>query len=97
MNEDRIKELFSNEDFVKELFGSKSYEEAQAMFADKDVDVSVDELKKVVELFKKKHDGSLSDEDLEQVAGGLGFFGAWLISAGISAAIGGAVAAKKFC
>lgn len=71
MNEERIKEIFANEDFVKDLFESKSYEEAQAKLADKDIDMSIDELKQTFNLIQKKVDGELSDQDLEDVAGGL--------------------------
>lgn len=84
MNEDRIKELFSNEEFVKDLFGSKSYEEAQAKLAAKDLVVSVEELKKCRELLIKKQAGELSDDELEEVSGGLGFFALSWITIGLS-------------
>ena len=34
MNEERIKEVFSDEDFVRELFSKETPEEAQAMLAE---------------------------------------------------------------
>ena len=73
MNEERIKEVFSDEAFVKELFSKETPEEVQAMLEDKDIELSIDEIVKLKELFEKKvenPDAELSDEDLEDVAGG---------------------------
>ena len=50
------------------------------MFADKDVDVSVEELKKVYDLLKKKQSGELSDDELESIAGGMGAIGGIIIA-----------------
>ena len=44
MTEERIKEVFSDEEFVKELFSKETPEEAQAMLAEKGIDLSIDEL-----------------------------------------------------
>lgn len=71
MDEAKIKELFKNEVFVNDLFESKTYEEAQAKLADNGVELSVEDIKKLVELIKKKQAGELSDAELESVAGGL--------------------------
>lgn len=71
MNEERIKEVFSNEEFVKDLFASASFEDAQKKLADKDVDMSIDELKKAFQLVQLRQNGNLSDEELEAVAGGI--------------------------
>ena len=73
MNEERIKEVFSDEAFVKELFSKETPEEVQAMLEDKDIELSIDEIVKLKELLEKKvenPDAELSDEDLEDVAGG---------------------------
>ena len=77
MNEDRVKEVFSDEEFVKELFSKETPEEAQAMLAEKDIEVSVEELVKLRDLLIKKAqqaEGSeeLNDDELEDVAGGMG-------------------------
>lgn len=73
MNEERIKELFSNEEYVKGLFELGSYEAASAKLKEDDVDISAADLRKGVELLKKKNSGELSDEELESVAGGCEF------------------------
>ena len=73
MNEERIKEVFSDEAFVKELFSKETPEEVQAMLEDKDIELSIDEIVKLKELLEKKvenPDAELSDEDLEDVSGG---------------------------
>ena len=74
MNEERIKEVFADEAFVKELLSKETPEEVQAMLEDKDIDVSVAEIVKLRELLEKKAenpDAELSEEDLEDVAGGV--------------------------
>ena len=77
MNVERIKEVFSDEEFMKELFSKETPEEAQALLAEKDIDLSVDELVKlkdlVVEKLQAAENGEsveLTEEDLEDVAGG---------------------------
>ena len=91
MNEERIKAVFSDEAFVKELLSKETPEEVQAMLEDKDIEVSIAEIVKLRELLEKKAenpDAELSDEDLEDVAGGCGavliaglmLVGAWAVT-----------------
>ena len=86
MNEERIKEVFSDEAFVKELLSRKTPEEAQELLAEKDIDVSIEELVKLKDLIIAKlqaaesgESAELTEEELEDVAGGviptLVFFG----------------------
>lgn len=89
MNEERIKEVFSDKEFVKELFSKETPEEAQALLEEKDIDVSIEELVKlkniiVAKLHTAENDETveLTEEELTDVAGGLiptlvvvGFFG----------------------
>lgn len=70
MNEQKIKELFSDEQFVKELLDLETPEEVQAVLADNDVDFSIEDIIKLKELLIKKEADELSDEELEEVAGG---------------------------
>lgn len=73
MNEEKMKEVFSDEEFVKDLFTSKSFEEAQGKLKGKGIDVSIDEIKTVYGFIKKRiadKDCELTDEELESVAGG---------------------------
>ena len=76
MNEERIKEVFSDEAFVKELFSKETPEEVQAMLEDKDIEVSIAEIVKLREMIIKKAenpdaDVELGDDDLEEVSGGI--------------------------
>ena len=86
MNEERIKEVFSDEAFVKELLSRETPEEAQELLAEKDIDVSIEELVKLKDLIIAKlqaaesgESAELTEEELEDVAGGviptLVFFG----------------------
>ena len=77
MNEERIKEVFSDEAFVKELFSKETPEEAQELLAEKDIDVSIEELVKLKDLVVAKlqaaensESAELTEADLEDVAGG---------------------------
>ena len=97
MNEERIKEIFADEEFVKEFFSKETPEEAQAMLAEKDIDVSIEELVAIKNIIDKKlqaaadgEDGELCDDDLENVAGGvlLTFTGFVLITVAVPAVLG---------
>ena len=77
MNEERIKEVFSDEEFVKELFSKETPEEAKALLEEKDIDFSVEDLIKLREIIIAKmeqqsisEEGEISGEDLEDVSGG---------------------------
>ena len=77
MNEERIKKIFADEEFVKELFSKETPEEAQALLAEKDIDVSIEELVKLKDLVVAKlqaaensESAELTEADLEDVAGG---------------------------
>ena len=97
MNEERIKEVFADEEFVKEFFSKETPEEAQAILAEKDIDVSIEELVAIKNIIDEKlqaaengEDGELCDDDLENVAGGvlLTFTGFVLITVAVPAVIG---------
>ena len=77
MNEERIREVFADEEFVKELWSKETPEEAQALLAEKDIDVSVEDLVKIKDIIAKKgqatengESAELTEEDLADVAGG---------------------------
>ena len=78
MNAERIKEVFSDEEFVKELFSKETPEEAQALLAEKEIDMSIDELVKLKDLVAAKLQAAengesteITEEDLADVAGGV--------------------------
>ena len=75
MNEERIKEIFSDEAFVEELLSTHEPEKIQALLEDKDIEMSIAEIEKLKEMVIKKMENpdadlELSDDDLEDVAGG---------------------------
>ena len=78
MNEESIKEVFSDEEFVKELFSKETPEEAQSLLVEKEIDLSIDELVKIKDLVAAKLQAAengesteLTEEDLADVAGGV--------------------------
>ena len=71
MNEELIREVFSDETYVKNLFKSESWEAAQASLKEKGIDLSVEEIKNIVNKAKAAEEGELSDDELENVAGGI--------------------------
>ena len=97
MNEERIKEVFSDEEFVKELFSRETPEEAKALLEEKDIDFSVEDLIKLREILVaklQKSEGSeeveLGEDELEDVSGGtLTFIIAVIISVVVNAAFVG--------
>ena len=83
MNEERIKEVFSDEAFVEKILSTETPEEVQELLEDKDIEMSIGEIEKAKEMILKKLEDpdaelELSDEDLEDVAGG-SLLGACLI------------------
>jgi len=97
MNEERIKEVFSDEEFVKELFSKETPEEAKALLEEKDIDFSVEDLIKLREILVaklQKSEGSeeveLGEDELEDVSGGtLTFIIAVIIPVVVNAAFVG--------
>ena len=71
MNEELIKEVFSDEEYVKSLFESESWEAAQASLKEKGIDMTIDQLKQMIDILKNNTTGELSEDDLETVTGGV--------------------------
>lgn len=72
MNNEKLKELLKDEAFVKELVEQETVEDAQKLLASKGVDISVDQLNEIRKgVAARLEEGEeLSDEQLENVAGG---------------------------
>ena len=72
MNEQRIQEVFSDEAFVEKLFSLETPEEAQAALKEKNVEVSVEELKQLRDFIATDsgENSELSLDTLDDVAGG---------------------------
>lgn len=96
MNEERIREVFSDKEFLAELISMEIPEEIQAALEEKNIDFTIDEIctiKKMVELGLEKAEAGeeLNEEELSEIAGGnplvfipivlvLGFVGAYGVS-----------------
>ena len=76
MDKERIKEIFSDEEFVVELLGLENPEDAQALLKTKGIDLELDQVRKMGEIINKQlnavaiEEGEISEEELEDVAGG---------------------------
>ena len=97
---ERLGELLKNEEFCNQFVTSESKEAAAKLFTDRGFDITDEELTALAAQIRKfthsliENGGELSEEDLEQVAGGASDF-TWddvgttaLAGAGIGAAIG---------
>ena len=86
MNEQIIKEIFSDEIFVKSLLNLETAEEVQAALTEKEIELTVDEIN-ALKIMLSKGGEELSEDDLENVSGGIAFgliisIGACLFSVG---------------
>lgn len=77
MNEEqkvaKVKELFADKEFVEKILELESAEEVQAALKEKGLELTVEEINQIKEqLIKSGESGEeVSDEELEQVAGGV--------------------------
>ena len=76
MNEERIKEIFSDKEFVTELISLETPTDIQALLKTKDIDLDIDQIEKAKTLVAKKlalaeAGEELSDDDLDEVSGGI--------------------------
>ena len=78
MNQEKIQEIFSDEAFLKEIFSKEIPEEVQSILAEKDVELSIEDILKLRKIIEKKLNQGveLSDDELEDVTGGVVVIGA---------------------
>jgi hypothetical protein len=97
--EEKFIELMKHESFVREFSNCTSFEAAKELLERNGVDMPMEELQSILTaaaniLIKlEENNGELTDEDLEQVAGGWswgGFFKGLLIGAAVAALMVGA-------
>lgn len=88
MNEQQIKELFSNEEFIDSLLALETPEEVQKALTDQGVDLSIQEILAIKDSIANSLDSEeeLSEEQLETVTGG-----SFLVVAIISAVVTGLI------
>ena len=74
MNQEKLRAAFADEAFVKELFALEEPEDVQKKLAERGIEMSLDEIKAIPQAFaaaqKQEGGGELSEDDLENVAGG---------------------------
>ena len=71
MNEELLKEVLSDEAFAKSLIEMETPEDVQTALKEKGVDLSIEDIKAIQNLLVNQEDGELSEDDLENVAGGV--------------------------
>ena len=89
MNEERIKEIFSDEAFVKELLSLDAAADIQALLKTKGIELDLDQIEKAKEIVAKKlaiiaAGEELDDDDLDEVSGGFAITTLGVVSAIIS-------------
>jgi hypothetical protein len=81
----KISKLFHDEGFQKEAENCKTMEDFQALFTAHGVEISLEEtielISQIAEKKKQQDDGEISEEALENVAGGLVLTGAAAVAA----------------
>jgi len=71
MGDQEVNELFSDVVFVKKLISMETLEEAQVVFKEKGIDVSIEYLASLREFYQTNKE-ELSLDDLDAIAGGKG-------------------------
>lgn len=81
----KISELFQSEAFQKEAEGCKTMEDFQVLFTAHGVEISLEEtidlISQIAEKKQQQDGGEISEEDLENVSGGLVLTGGLAIAA----------------
>lgn len=72
MNEQQIKEIFSDEAFVNSILEMETPQDVQKALSEKGLDLSLEEINTIKNtLINNDNEGELSEDDLENVAGGV--------------------------
>lgn len=94
-NIEKIKELLASEEFGNEVKDYETEEELQAAFARHGVELSVEDVRAICAQVYVANGGELSDEELDDVAGGFALTGALLLAGAVVLSYGvGYVAGK---
>lgn len=97
----KLQELLESEAFGKEIENVQSAEELQSAFAAHGVDMTVEEVEEVCAAIVAKNEGTLDENALEQVSGGIAFLTAAAVCVGACAVsyvagyVGGRIIRKK--
>jgi len=92
MDQELLKKVLADSDFTKSLLNMENPEDVQAALKEKGVDITLEEINTIRKALEQQENGELSDDDLEDVAGGsLTIAAALGIAAIIGASVGGAI------
>ena len=93
MNEELLKQVLSDTDFVKSLVELEHSEDVQTALKEKGVEISLKDITTIQNILTTQDEGELSEDELEDVAGGvLTITAAIGIASIITSAIGATVA-----
>lgn len=68
--QNKLSAIFDDEAIMQKISMSESLSDMQAVFAENGVDLSIEEVKTFIDFMNAHMDGSLSDDELDEVAGG---------------------------
>lgn len=75
MDEKRLKELFSDQKFVDALEAANKAEEVVRLLAENGIELNTEDAEAFLTARNKASEGELSEDALDDVAGGIGGFG----------------------
>lgn len=91
----RMKILFEDEGFISKFSEIEDYSELKKLFIDNGVEISDEDLIKILEStlisIENKNSAELSEEQMDDVSGG---FVEWIVLGGFAAAVGGVATYK---
>ena len=88
--EQKFAEVFADKEFAEKVLALTEPEDVQKAFADKGIDLSIEDVKAIGRMLAENQDGELSEEALLDVAGGFAITGVT-----VAAVIGCVVAVGK--
>ncbi len=71
MDSEKIVELFRNEEFIEKLLKCRTSEEKVDLLSENGIMIGLEEYKRLEEIVKEKRQSALSDEQFENISGGL--------------------------
>ena len=93
-NIEKLKEIFADKDFTAKVLEMETPEEVQKAISNKGVDLTIEEIESVKQAIINQSEGNeeLSDDQLENVAGGFAISTAIAIAGVITGAVSAGVA-----
>lgn len=89
MDQEKILAAVEDQAFLEKIIAMDSVEDVQAAFKkDKGIDITVEDLEAIQKVVEEKMEGELSEDDLENVSGGIAISAAIAIG---TAVVGGIV------